>query len=98
MKSHRYSFRSHDQYGTVRISAREQRASGCRSTRPRARAGTSGGVRAGNTVHAGSGGEIGSRSSCLEVSTRANPAVYLLIRDGPSGRSPIAVYRRPGGF
>lgn len=25
MKSHRYSFRSHDQYGTVRISAREQR-------------------------------------------------------------------------
>ena len=31
MKSHRYSFRSHDQYGTVRISAREQRASGCRA-------------------------------------------------------------------
>ena len=91
MKSHRYSFRSHDQYGTVRISAREQRASGCRSTRPRARAGTSGGVRAGHTVHAGSGGEIGSRSSCLEVS-----AVYLLIRDGPSGRSPIAVSRRRG--
>ena len=94
MKSHRYSFRSHDQYGTVRISAREQRASGCRPTRPRA--GRSGAVRAGNTVHAGSGGEIGSRSSCLEVSTRANPAVYLLIRDGPSGRSPIAVSRRRG--
>ena len=93
MKSHRYSFRSHDQYGTVRISAREQRL---QPTRPSGYVRR--GVRAGNTVHAGSGGEIGSRSSCLEVSTRANPAVYLLIRDGPSGRSPIAVYRRPGGF